>query len=316
METPAPTHLIIGGLSQDGKVLSRLLSKKGYNLIKTSRSYVNTKADARQDAFLKLDPANTFEVLKLLQRYRPDTIYMLSAQSSVGLSFDFPADTFHSNIMALISLLEAVGSLDYQPTIFYPLSTDMFGECDSPATEASPFSPASPYAISKVSCYEYIKYHRSTYGTRIYTAFLSNHESIYRSSHFVTHKLALAAITASQGSNMPIRVGNLNIIRDWGWSEEYMSIILKILSLKEPDDFIVATGNSYSLRQLAESMFSYLGLDYTVHLEESRSYQRKNDILCSRLSNKKLQLALGETPCIDAPQVAHLLIDNYQKIHE
>lgn len=309
-------HLIIGGQSQDGKVLSSLLRRRGQSVITTSRSYSSSRNPSSSFVSLKLEPTNTFEVLKVVELYRPQYIYMLSAQSSVGLSFDFPADTFQSNIVALISLLEAVRHLGLDTKIFYPLSTDMFGDCSEPANEETSFNPSSPYAVSKISCYEYIKFFRSAYHLHISTAFLSNHESIYRSSHFVTHKLALAALQASRGNTDVVNVGNLSIMRDWGWAEEYMDYVLKIMSLEKPDDFIIATGSSYSLRDLASTMFQYLDLDYSTFLKESSSYNRLQDISISRLSNQKLFNQFGSVPKLDAPFVAKLLIDNYLAAHE
>lgn len=315
MTSQPPTHLIIGGQSQDGKVLSSLLCRSGNTVVSTSRSYTSKTITNGGHVSIKLEPTNSFEVLKVLQEYQPAYVYMLSAQSSVGLSFDFPVDTFQSNTIALISLIEAVRYLGLKTKIFYPLSTDMFGECLEPANELTPFNPSSPYAVSKTSCYEYIRFVRSAYNMHISTAFLSNHESIYRSSHFVTHKLALSALKASRGDTSTVTVGNLSIMRDWGWAHEYMEYVTQIMTLESPDDFIIATGNSYSLRDLAKSMFEYLNLDYSRFLLESPCYTRTQDISVSRLSNQKLLNRFGSVPKLDAPCVGRLLINNYLKAY-
>jgi GDPmannose 4,6-dehydratase len=301
------TCLIIGGSSQDGQILTRIMSENNINVVSSSRTY----RESGKQSYITLDPLSAYSIDQCLQAYRPAAIFHLSAQSSVSLSFNHPYETSRSNDGSLLVLLDLLATHYPHIKLFYPLSSDIYGDCECPATEETPTSPISPYGMSKVHCLDWIRYYRREHGVKVYGGILSNHESQYRAPIFVTHKLANAAIRAFYDSSSTTLVGDLGVIRDWGWAEEYMLAALEIVASEMPDDYIIATGKSVELGYLAKVMFDSLGLDMNRHLIPDKTLYRSLEIRKSLLSPAKIKKCFGIDMYISAEEVARRLVTYY-----
>lgn len=305
------SHLIVGGLSQDGRLLADLLPSSD-RVILTSRSYSAHTVTNKNSEVVKLNPLNGLEVVSLLHSLRPTYVYHLSAQSSVGLSFRNPQDTFDSNLISFLNLLESIVHTGQRPTVFFPASTDMYGNIPScRINESTPCLPVSPYGISKHSALQLARMYSSRYSIPILSGILSNHESPYRSPYFVTHKLIRTAYQAKQDPRTRVAFGNLDIIRDWGWAAQYMQIVSELLMSGTTGEFLIATGRSVSLRYLAEYAFSQLGLDYRDHITEDPGLVRPTEINSIYCDNSKLLNHLPGTSLHTAEFVIEQLLHHY-----
>ena len=282
------THLIVGGLSQDGRLLAEILPSSD-RVILTSRSYSSQSLPNCKGEVVKLNPLNGLEIASLIDSLQPSHVYHLSAQSSVGLSFRNPQDTFDSNLISFLNLLESLVLTGQRPMVFFPASTDMYGNISSGRiNETTPCFPVSPYGISKHSAMQLAHMYSSRYSIPILSGILSNHESPFRSPYFVTHKLIRTAYHAKHDPNTNVLFGNLDIIRDWGWAAQYMQVISDLLISGTTGEYLIATGTSVSLRTLAEYAFSKLGLDYRNHISEDPSLVRPSEINSIYCDNSKL----------------------------
>ena len=277
--------LIIGVSGQDGAYLSRLLLDKGYQVHGTSR-------DHEVSAFKNLDilgikgrvklcsmvTSDFRSVLTALQRAGADEIYNLAGQTSVGMSFEYPVETFDSILIGTMNLLECIRLLK-EPVKFYNAgSSEVFGNTTKPADEETPFQPRSPYATAKAAAHFAVANYREAYGLFACTGVLFNHESPLRPERFVTKKIVSAAVRIAQGSKETLRLGNLSISRDWGWAPDYVEAMWKILQYKSPEDFVIGTGESHSLAEFTKEVFQCLGLNWEDHARSELNLFRPTDI--------------------------------------
>ena len=217
----------------------------------------------------------------------PDEIYNLAGQSSVGLSFERPLETFQSIAGATINILEAM-RLDKSTARFFNAgSGEMFGETPVPATEETPVNPKSPYGVAKAAAFHMVKSYREAYGFFATTGILFNHESPLRPERFVTQKIVKAAVRIANGSRERLKLGNLDIYRDWGWAPDYIDAMWRILQHEKPEDFVIATGEMHSLKEFVEKVFSTLGLHAWDHVDSDAELLRPSDILESVGNPKK-----------------------------
>ena len=238
--------LILGVSGQDGAYLAELLVGKGYEVHGTSRDHAAAsfenlrKLGVREHIIvhsLRLDSLD--EVRRLFQLLMPDEIYNLAGQSSVGLSFERPLETFQSIAGATINILEAM-RLDKSTARFFNAgSGEMFGETPVPATEETPVNPKSPYGVAKAAAFHMVKSYREAYGFFATTGILFNHESPLRPERFVTQKIVKAAVRIANGSRERLKLGNLDIYRDWGWAPDYIDAMWRILQHEKPEDFVI-----------------------------------------------------------------------------
>ncbi|NKB77914.1 MAG: NAD-dependent epimerase/dehydratase family protein [Gammaproteobacteria bacterium] len=310
--------LIIGVSGQDGCYLAKHLLSLDYDLVGLSR-------DAEQSNFnglsrlgikdrLVFDSISTTDfrsVAQVFQRYKPDEVYNLSGQSSVGLSFSQPVETIESHLQATITILEVIKFLDLPIKFYNACSSECFGEssADSPSDEQTPFRPKSPYALGKAAAFWAVDNYRNAYGLFACSGILGNHESPLRSSRFVTQKIIRAAANIHSGEQDMLLLGNTDVIRDWGWAEEYVVAMNLMLGLESPTDFVIATGKSCSLWSFAELAFAEFGLDAKKYIQVNPALIRPSDIKSSYLSPKKASRKLNWKAQFDAHKTIKSLID-------
>lgn len=308
--------LIFGVSGQDGGLLARLLLKRGYTVHGTSRdsdvnsfSYLEALGVRPQVSLHSVNLAEFHSVLRVFQASRPDEVYYLAGQSSVALSFGQPIETFSSIVFGMTNVLECVKLFDREIRVFHSASSEMYGDRTSPATEESEFAPQSPYAIAKSASYWSTVNYREGYGLFCSNGILSNHESGLRPRRFVCRKIVSAATEIAQGKRDRITLGNLDVSRDWGWAPEYVDAMWRIVNHTNAEDFIVSTGRTTSLRQFAEEVFRYLGLDFYHYLDQATQEKRPLDIGSSMLSPKKIEKSLGWRAQIAIPDLVRLLVE-------
>ncbi|MES2358463.1 MAG: GDP-mannose 4,6-dehydratase [Gemmatimonadota bacterium] len=295
------TALICGASGQDGAYLSQLLIEKGYNVVGTSRdAQASTFANlhslgiAKQVSLASMSPTDFRSVLQILQRVKPDEVYNLAGQSSVGLSFEQPVETLESIGTATLNLLEAIRFSDLPIRFYSAGSSEVFGDTDgAPANETTRFAPRSPYAVAKAAAYWQVANYREAYGLYACTGILFNHESPLRPERFVTRKIVAAACRIAAGSSEDLVLGNIEIERDWGWAAEYVEAMWMMLQRDHPDDFVIATGETRSLRDFVAEVFSNVGLNWRNHVRTDRSLLRPTDIRYGAADPAKAHSELG-----------------------
>lgn len=294
--------LICGVTGQDGTYLSQLLLDKGYEVHGASRdaqasSFANLSAVGLRDRVrtLSVNVTDFRSVLQALERVQPDEVYNLAGQSSVGLSFEQPVETLESVGLGTLNLLEAI-RFTGRPIRFYNAgSGECYGNCDKPADEATPFRPRSPYAVAKAAAYWEVANYREAYGLHACTGVLFNHESPLRPERYVTRKIVAAARRIAGGSAEKLRLGNMRVLRDWGWAPDFVEAMWRILQHPEPEDFVIATGESHSLERFVELAFREAGLDWRQHVEIDPALYRPADLEVGRADPRKAASVLGWT---------------------
>ena len=277
--------LIFGVSGQDGAYLAQFLLKKGYEVHGTSRdhevsSFGNLKALGIKDRvhLRSMDASDFRSVLTTLQAVDAREIYNLGGQSSVGMSFAYPVETFNSISTGTINILECLRLLKHPARFYNAGSSEVFGNTPTPADEETPFRPRSPYATAKAAAHYSVANYREAYGLFACTGILFNHESPLRPARFVTRKIVSAAVRIANGSKETLKLGNLNIHRDWGWAPDYVDVMWRILQQTTPHDFVVATGSMNSLKKFVEDVFARVGLDWKEHVETDDTLLRPSDI--------------------------------------
>ncbi len=294
--------LIIGVSGQDGVYLAKHLLSQGYEVIGLSRdseansfknlSYLGIKEQITLDSISSSDFRS---VAQVFQRYNPDEIYNLAGQSSVGLSFNQPVETIDSHLQATITILEVIKFLDKPIKFYNACSSECFGEVEKhhPADEEFPFRPRSPYALGKAAAFWAVANYREAYGLFACSGILGNHESPLRPTRFVTQKIIHTADQIAKGQADKLILGNTDVIRDWGWAEEYVVAMALMLKQTEPHDFVIATGQSYSLKQFVQLVFEEYGLDSEKYTKINSSLFRPTDIKASYLNPTKAENLLN-----------------------
>lgn len=276
--------LIIGISGQDGAYLARLLILKGYAVIGTSRDVHTTnftnldRLNIRHRVTLvSLSLLNFENTQAILKKYTPDEVYNLSGQSSIQLSFIKPFETVESIFTCSYNLLEAVRLTNKEIRIFNAGSGEVFGNTIKPADESTQFKPRNPYAIAKATSFWQFANYREAYNLFACTGILFNHESPLRPLQFVTQKIIHGAREIASGKLKSLALGNLEIVRDWGWAPEYVEAIWLMMQKKAPDDYIIATGKSYSLVKFTELAFAFHGLDWRKYVSVDKNLFRPLD---------------------------------------
>lgn len=296
--------LICGVSGQDGTYLARLLLDKGYKVFGTSRdaqvsSFRNlTRIGIRDQVHLLSMSLTDFRsVLQVLSKVQPDELYNLAGQSSVGLSFEQPVETLESHAIGCLNLLESIRFLGIPIRLYNACSSECFGDTgDVPATESTPFRPRSPYAVAKAAAFWEVANYRDAYGLFACSGILFNHESPLRPERFVTRKVIAAACRIAAGSKGILKLGNLAISRDWGWAPEYVEAMWSLLQQDKADDYVVATGVSYSLENFVEEAFKTVDLNWRDHVEIDHSLFRPSEIMSNCGNATKAKEKLGWRP--------------------
>ena len=293
--------LICGVSGQDGTYLAKLLLDRGYEVWGSSR-------DAELTAFSNLHRLGIYgsvhlvslnlrdigSAIGLLRRIRPDEIFGLAGQSSVGLSFEQPVETIESIALGTLTLLEAIRLSELKIKLYNACSTECFGDTgNAVANEESQFHPRSPYAVAKASAYWTVANYREAYGMFVCTGILSNHDSPLRPKRFVTRKIIHAAASLALGKDTNLSLGNLEIERDWGWAPEYMEAIVMMVERDTPQDYIIATGQSHSLTEFVETAFNLIGKNWRDYVSIDESLIRPPDIRRNKVNPSKAAMGLG-----------------------
>ena len=265
--------LITGITGQDGSYLTELLLSKGYEVhgvIRRSSSFNTQRIDhiyqdphepVRRLILHHGDLNDASGINRILRIVRPDEIYNLGAQSHVKVSFDTPEYTAEIDALGTLRLLEAIRDLDLRPRIYQASSSEMFGATPPPQNESSPFHPRSPYAVAKVFSYWAVVNYREAYGLFAANGILFNHESPRRGETFVTRKVTRAVGRIRHGLQEQLFIGNLDARRDWGYAADYVEAMWLMLQQETPDDYVIATGVSHSVRELCQLAFARAGYD-------------------------------------------------------
>ena len=293
--------LICGVSGQDGAYLAQLLLNKGYTVCGTSRdaqisSFQNlVRLGIRDQIKLESVALTDFRsVLQVLHKTQPDEVYNLAGQSSVGLSFEQPVETLESISVGTLNLLEAIRFTGAAIKLYNAGSSECFGDIgEAAADETTPFRPRSPYAVAKATAFWEVANYREAYGLFACSGILFNHESPLRPQRFVTQKIVAAACRIAQGSQEKLYLGNVEIQRDWGWAPEYVEAMYLMLQQEQPDDYAIATGESYKLEEFVAATFACLGLNWQEYVVTDASLLRPTDLAISRGNPAKAKEKLG-----------------------
>jgi len=315
--------LICGISGQDGAYLSQLLLDKGYQVIGTSRdtkvsnfAHLEKLGIREQIEFVAMAINDFRSVLNIFDKIQPDEVYNLAGQSSVGLSFEQPVETLESINIGTLNLLEAIRFLRLDTRLYNAGSSECFGESSAshPADEDSCFLPRSPYAVAKASAHWLIGNYREAYSLFACTGHLFNHESPFRGERFVTKKVISSVVKISQQKQKQLHLGNLDIIRDWGWAPEYVDAMWRMLQQEKADDYVIATGRSVSLKHFVQSAFDYFDLDMEKYLVLNKVFLRPTELRCSYADPDKALQQLDWKAQYDVDDVVRMMIEDELKI--
>jgi GDPmannose 4,6-dehydratase len=317
------TALITGITGQDGSYLAELLLEKGYDvhgLIRRSSSFSTGRIDHlyhdphESGARLTLhyaDLTDSSSLIGHLHQVRPDEVYNLGAQSHVKVSFEMPEFTSETAAMGTLRMLEAVRTADWPIRFYQAGSSEMYGQVvESPQSETTPFHPRSPYAIAKVFAHWMTVQYRDAYGIHASNGILFNHESPRRGGTFVTRKVTAAVADILAGRASHVYLGNLDARRDWGYAKEYVEAMWLMLQQAEPDDYVIATGEMHTVRELCEVAFGLVGLDWEAHVRIDERYFRPTEVdeLCGDAS--KAERVLGWRPATRFGDLVRLMLEH------
>lgn len=283
--------LITGITGQDGSYLTELLLAKGYHVhgvMRRSSSFNTGRIDHlyhdphATGALLTLhygDLTDTSNLARLVSKIRPDEVYNLGAQSHVAVSFDMPEYTADSVAIGNLRLLEALRNADWPVRFYQAGSSEMYGKVlETPQKETTPFYPRSPYAVAKVFAHQMTVQYREAYGLFATNGILFNHESPRRGGTFVTRKVTRGVAAILAGKEKNLYLGNLEAKRDWGYAKEYVEAMWLMLQQDAPGDFVVATGETHSVRELCDTAFGLVGLDYRDFVKHDERYERPTEV--------------------------------------
>ncbi len=318
--------LITGITGQDGSYLTELLLEKGYEvwgIIRRSSSFHTGRIDhiykdLHEKPRLKLvygDMTDGSNLSLLINEIQPDEVYNLAAQSHVRVSFDMPIFTVNTDALGTLRLLEAIRSSKGAVKFYQASSSEMYGKVvEIPQTEKTPFYPRSPYACAKVYSFWQTLNYREAYGLFACNGILFNHESPRRGETFVTRKITRAATRIKCGLLDKLYLGNLDAKRDWGFAGDYVEAMWLMLQQEESDDYVIATGESHSVREFVEEVFRYLDLDWQKYVEIDKRYFRPTEVDLLQGDSSKAKKVLGWEPRVTFKELAKKMTDADMKI--
>jgi GDPmannose 4,6-dehydratase len=314
--------LITGITGQDGSYLADLLLEKGYEVHEIIRraSTFNTSridhlyADPHVNGVRMLlhygDLSDSVNLVKLLYELKPDEIYHLGAQSHVRVSFDIPEYTADVTGVGTIRILEAIREVGVRSRFYQASSSEMFGKAQQvPQTETTPFWPRSPYGVAKVFSFWATVNYRESYGLCASNGILFNHESPRRGETFVTRKISRAVAAIKHGLQQELFLGNLDAKRDWGYAPEYVEGIWRILQRDEGDDFILAIGETHSVREFVETAFSHVDLDWKEFVKHDSRYERPAEVELMMGDASKAKRILDWEPKVRFHELVQIMVD-------
>jgi len=320
--------LITGITGQDGSYLAELLLKKGYQLwgiMRRSSSFHTGRIDhlykdPHEHPRLRLvygDLTDGSNLSTIINEIQPDEVYNLGAQSHVRVSFDMPIYTADTDALGTLRLLEAIRSTDKPAKFYQASSSEMYGKViETPQTEKTPFYPRSPYGCAKAYSFWQTVNYREAYGLFACNGILFNHESPRRGETFVTRKITRAATRIKFGLQDKLFLGNLEAKRDWGFAGDYVEANWLMLQQDKPDDYVVATGESHSVKEFVDEVFSYLDLDWQKYVEIDQRYFRPSEVDYLQGDASKAKKVLKWEPKVTFKELARIMTDADMKIAE
>ncbi len=318
--------LITGVTGQDGSYLSEFLLRKGYevhgivrrastfNTGRLEAIYADPHERARPFYLHYGDVTDGTGLRRILEKVQPEEVYNLAAQSHVRVSFEQPEYTADTVATGTLRVLEAMrdyaGDQPRQVRFYQAGSSEMFGAAPPPQSEATPFYPRSPYAVSKVAAHWFAVNYREAYGLFIVNGILFNNESPRRGETFVTRKITRGLTRIKLGLQEKLYLGNLEARRDWGFAGDYVEAMWQMLQQNEPDDYVVATGENHSVRELLDLAGNILELDWSRHVESDPRYCRPTEVPCLLGDARKARQRLGWQPRVDFPGLIRMMIEH------
>ena len=321
--------LVTGITGQDGSYLTELLLSKGYNvcgIVRRSSSFNTGRIDhLYQDPHLRGsrlrlifgDLTDGSSLNQILKTVKPAEIYNLAAQSHVRVSFDIPEYTAEVTALGTIRLLDAIKESKIETKFYQASSSEMFGKAqETPQTEKTPFHPRSPYAVAKVYAHWITVNYRESYDIFACNGILFNHESPRRGRTFVTRKIAEGAVRIKLGMQDKLFLGNLDAKRDWGYAGDYVEAMWLMLQQPKPDDYIIATGKNYSVREFLDEAFRYLDLDWNKYVEIDPRYFRPSEVDSLLGDASKARNILGWKSKVNFKQLVQMMVDAEMERHK
>ena len=319
-----PKRVLITGITgQDGSFLTELLLEKGYEvygIIRRSSSFNTARIDhLYQDPhepntrlrLLHGDLNDSSSLNTILRQVEPNEVYNLGAQSHVRVSFDVPEYTAEVTGLGTVRLLEAIRDVGIRPKFYQASSSGLFGKAvDVPQTELTPFHPRSPYGCAKAYAYYITLNYREAYDLFACNGILFNHESERRGETFVSRKITRAGTRIKLGLQQKLFLGNLDARRDWGYARDYVEAMYLMMQADEPDDFVIATGETHSVREFLDETFGYLDMDWKKHVEIDPRYYRPAEVDLLLGDASKAKRILGWEPKVSFSELVRLMVDN------
>jgi GDPmannose 4,6-dehydratase len=307
--------LITGITGQDGSYLAELLLEKGYEvhgLVRRSSSFNTWRIDHVRDrlALHYGDLVDQNSLMRTLETIEPDEVYNLAAQSHVKVSFEMPEYTTDVTALGVLRLLDAVRELGLPCRVYQAGSSEMFGLVqETPQTERTPFHPRSPYGVSKVFGHWMAVNYREGYGLHVSNGILFNHESERRGENFVTRKITMGVAAIKHGRSRELRLGNLDAKRDWGYAKDYVEAMWLMLQQAKPDDYVVATGETHSVRDFLEEAFGFVGLDWKDFVKVDPKYYRPAEVDVLLGDPTKARIVLGWSRRVSFRDLVRLMVE-------
>jgi GDPmannose 4,6-dehydratase len=306
---------ITGITGQDGSYLAELLLEKGYEvhgLVRRSSSFNTWRIDHIRErlALHYGDLVDQNSLVRTLELVAPEEIYNLAAQSHVKVSFEMPEYTVNVTAMGVLRVLDAVRELGLAARVYQAGSSEMFGLVqETPQSERTSFHPRSPYGAAKVFGHWIAVNYRESYGVHVSNGILFNHESPRRGENFVTRKITMGVAAIKRGLARELRLGNLDAKRDWGFAGDYVDAMWRMLQQEKPDDYVVATGETHSVREFLEEAFSHVGLDWQKYVTVDPRYFRPAEVDVLQGDPGKARAALGWRPKVGFEDLVRLMVD-------
>ena len=321
-ETPSQRALITGITGQDGSYLTELLLEKGYEvhgIVRRSSTLERSRLNPLYDdagiyekrLFLHYaDLSDSTTIRRIINKVQPAEFYHLAGQSHVGLSFEIPESTCDLTAMGSLRILEILRDLPNPPRFLHASSREIFGTPSvSPQDESTPINPNSPYGCAKAFATQMTRIYRKTHGLFFCNAICYNHESPRRGENFVTRKVSLAAARIKAGLQKSVSLGVLDSARDWGYAKDYVHAMWLMLQQDQADDFVVATGESHTIRDLLQTAFGHVGLAWQDHVKLDSRFKRPADAHDLLGNPAKAIRQLGWKPSVTFAELIHLMVD-------
>ena len=316
------TALITGITGQDGGYLTELLLEKDYTvhgMIRPTSGLAGTRLgelmEPQRGYAGRIDLHNaeltdSTSLSLLMDKTDPDEVYHLAGQSHIQISFDLPEYTGETTALGTLRMLEAIRRRGKEVRFYQAATSEVFGEPEeAPQTERTPFRPVNPYAAAKLYAYSVVGAYRRAYGMHASNGILFNHESPYRGTNYVTRKIARSAARIAAGLDSEVTLGNLDARRDWGFAGDYIRGMYLMVQADEPDDYVIATGKSHSVREFCELAFGRLGLDYEQYVRVDERFLRPIDITETRGDASKARRMLDWKPTVTFGELVAMMVD-------